>query len=132
IQPAQGICFAIPINMAKHILPQLMQHGRVVRGYLGLHVRNVPIPQALVRRFELVEKTGVEIMAVEENSPADEAGIEVDDVMVALDDLATPSADELHKVLTRLPVGVPAEVTLLRGERRLRRFVTPGEYPNMD
>src|SRR5262249_54309909 len=45
ILPAQGICFAIPINMAKHILPQLMQHGRVVRGYLGLHARNVPIPQ---------------------------------------------------------------------------------------
>ena len=39
IQPAQGICFAIPINMARHILPQLMQHGRVVRGYLGLHAR---------------------------------------------------------------------------------------------
>src|SRR5207253_10295140 len=45
IQPAQGICFAIPINMAKHILPQLLQHGRVVRGYLGVHVRTVPLPR---------------------------------------------------------------------------------------
>src|SRR5439155_24018502 len=53
IQPAQGICFAIPINMAKHILPQLMTHGRVTRGYLGLHGRNVPIAPALARRFEL-------------------------------------------------------------------------------
>src|SRR5438034_1429158 len=43
IRPAQGICFAIPINMAKDILPQLMKHGRIVRGYLGLHVRNVPL-----------------------------------------------------------------------------------------
>src|SRR4029079_13916246 len=43
IRPAQGICFAIPINTAKDILPQLMQHGRVVRGYLGLHVRTVPL-----------------------------------------------------------------------------------------
>src|SRR5205085_11692296 len=43
IQPAQGICFAIPINAAKVVLPQLMQHGRVMRGYLGLHVRNVPV-----------------------------------------------------------------------------------------
>ena len=39
IAPAQGICFAIPINMARHILPQLMQHGKVVRGYLGLHAQ---------------------------------------------------------------------------------------------
>ena len=46
IQPAQGICFAIPINMAKHILPPLLQHGRVIRGYLGLHGRQVPIPMA--------------------------------------------------------------------------------------
>ena len=43
IQPAQGICFAIPINMARHVLPQLLQHGRVIRGYLGLHGRVVPI-----------------------------------------------------------------------------------------
>ena len=49
IQSAQGICFAIPINAAKHILPQLMQHGRVVRGYLGLHGHNVPIARPLAR-----------------------------------------------------------------------------------
>ena len=47
IQPAQGICFAIPINMARHILPQLMKHGKVVRGYLGLHARSVPLGQHL-------------------------------------------------------------------------------------
>src|SRR5947209_9080197 len=59
IQPAQGICFAIPINMAKHILPQLMKHGRVVRGYLGVHVRNVPVRPDLAHRLELIQKTGV-------------------------------------------------------------------------
>ena len=52
IQSAQGICFAIPINAAKHILPQLMQHGRVVRGYLGLHGRTVPISQPMARLFD--------------------------------------------------------------------------------
>ena len=51
IHSAQGICFAIPINMAKRIVPQLMQHGRVVRGYLGLHGRDVPIARHLVRQF---------------------------------------------------------------------------------
>src|SRR5438552_3723833 len=53
IRPAQGICFAIPINMARDILPQLMKHGRVVRGYLGLHVRNVPLPPVRARRLVL-------------------------------------------------------------------------------
>src|SRR5262249_44156658 len=47
IAPAQGICFAIPINMAKHILPQLLKHGRIVRGYLGLHARTIPLRQTL-------------------------------------------------------------------------------------
>src|SRR5206468_11670952 len=83
IQPAQGICFAIPINMAKHILPQLMQHGRVVRGYLGLHAHNVPIPQHLARRYDLAQKTGVEVRAVETNGPAEQAGILEDDVIVS-------------------------------------------------
>ncbi len=49
IAAAQGICFAIPINAAKHILPQLLQHGRVVRGYLGLHGHNVPLVRPLAR-----------------------------------------------------------------------------------
>src|SRR5690349_4767702 len=75
IQPAQGICFAIPINMAKHILPQLMRHGRVVRGYLGLHGRVVPIPRALVRWFQLSQPGGVEVLSVEDNTPADQAGL---------------------------------------------------------
>lgn len=131
IQPAQGICFAIPINMAKHILPQLMQHGRVVRGYLGLHVRNVPIPRLAARRFELATLQGVEVLAVEPDSPADEAGMLVEDIVVALGDQPTTSADDLHKLLTQLPVGVPATVTLLRRERRLERFVVPSEYPDM-
>src|SRR5262249_44618262 len=131
IAPAQGICFAIPINTAKDILPQLMKHGRVVRGYLGLHVRNVPIPKHLVRQFELTQQAGVEILAVEPNGPADQAGIQVEDVLLGLDEEVTTSADDLHKALTKLPVGIPAEVALLRSGRLLKRFVIPGEYPRI-
>ncbi len=130
IAPAQGICFAIPINMAKHILPQLMKHGKVVRGYLGLHARNVPLPPTLVRRYDLAGTGGVEILSVEEGAPADQAGLQEEDVLVALDDQPTTNVDDLHKLLTKLPVGVPATVTLLRGERRLERMVVPTEYPN--
>jgi S1-C subfamily serine protease len=129
IHSAQGICFAIPINMAKHILPQLLQHGRVVRGYLGIHARNVPIAQASVRLFNLSQTTGVEVLAVEPDSPADQAGIVEEDVLLSLGDQPTPSVDDLHKLLTQLPVDVPANVTLLRGERRLQRMVLPTEYP---
>ena len=130
IAPAQGICFAIPVNMAKHILPQLMKHGKVVRGYLGLHARNVPLPPALVRRYNLSATTGVEVLSVEEGAPADQAGLQEEDVIVSLEEQPTANVDDLHKLLTTLPVGLPATVTLLRGERRLERMVVPTEYPN--
>jgi S1-C subfamily serine protease len=130
IRPAQGLCFAIPINMAKHILPQLMKHGRVVRGYLGLHARNVPIPQDLARRFDLAQKSGVEVRAIEPDGPAEQAGILEEDIIVSLGDQPTTTVDDLHKLLTQLPVGVPATIVVLRGNRRIERMVVSEEYPS--
>ncbi len=129
VRPAQGLCFAIPINMAKHILPQLLQHGRVVRGYLGLHARNVPLPPNLAHRFELTQTGSVEVMAIEPGGPADQAGILEEDLIVSLGDQPTTCVDDLHKLLTQLPIDVPASVTLLRRDRRLNRLVLPTEYP---
>ena len=130
IASAQGICFAIGINAAKHILPQLMKHGRVMRGYLGLHAHPVPIPVAVARQFGLTQTRGVEVQMVEPDGPADQAGLQEGDVIIAFGDHPATSIDDLHKLLTQLPVGIPAGVVFLRGERRLERFVVPGEYPN--
>jgi S1-C subfamily serine protease len=129
IAPAQGICFAIPINMAKHVLPQLMQHGRVTRGYLGIHGRPVPVPRHLARQFGLEQSTGVEIVSVEENGPADQAGLQEEDLIVTFGDNPVTSIDDLHKLLLQLPVGVPTTLVFLRGERRLERMVLPIDFP---
>jgi S1-C subfamily serine protease len=129
VRPAQGLCFAIPINMAKHILPQLLQHGRVVRGYLGLHARNVPLPPNLAHRFGLTQTGAVEVMALEPDGPADQAGILEEDLIVTLGEQPTTCVDDLHKLLTQLPIDVPAPITLLRRDRRLNRLVLPTEYP---
>ncbi len=132
IQSAQGICFAIPINAAKHILPQLMKHGRVVRGYLGLHGHSVPLPATTTRHFNLTQASAVEVMAVEPGGPADQAGIEADDLIVTLADQDVTSVDDLHRLLTQLPVGVPSSIIVVRGQRRFQRFVLPEEYPHWD
>jgi len=129
IHPAQGICFAIPINMARHILPQLMKHGRVVRGYLGLHARNVPLSPAVTRLHGLNQKTAVEVLAVETGSPADSAGIDEEDLIISLGDHAVTCVDDLHKLLTELPIRVATSVVLIRNERKLERPVMPNEYP---
>ena len=130
IRAAQGICFAIPINMAKHILPQLMQHGRVVRGYLGLHAQNAPIPKQVVRQYNLPFDTGVGILNVEANGPADQAGIMEEDVLIALGEQPVASVDELHKRLSELQIDVPASVVVLREGRRLERLVLPTQFPD--
>jgi S1-C subfamily serine protease len=132
IQSAQGICFAIPINAARHILPQLMQHGRVVRGYLGLHAHSMPLHGPTARRFGLAQSSAVEVVAVEPNGPAAQAGIEADDLIVTLGEAPVTSVDDLHRLLTQLLVGVPSSIVILRGQKRLERFMLPEEYPHWD
>ncbi len=132
IQSAQGICFAIPINMAKRIIPQLMQHGRVVRGYLGMHGRDVPLARHVARSLNLNQETGVEVVGLEAAGPASSAGMVEGDLIVALGDEPIATIDDLQKRLSEVPVGIPTEIVLLRDGRRLARFVVPGEYPSMD
>jgi S1-C subfamily serine protease len=129
IQPAQGICFAVPINTAKTILPQLLQHGRVVRGYLGLHARQVPVSPEIRATFGLTQRTGVEILMLEEDGPAQNAGLWIEDVIVGFAGQPVGSVDDLHRLLTQSPVGIPAPVALIREGRRVERTVVPGAYP---
>ncbi len=129
IQPAQGICFAIPINIAKVVLPQLLQRGRVERGFLGIQARQVPVPPPAVRQHNLTHKSAIEVMGVEPGGPADDAGVQEGDLLLSLGDCPASSVDELHKLLTQLPVGIPTTVAILRDGRRLERMVIPADYP---
>lgn len=132
IQPAQGICFAIPVNAAKYVIPQLLKHGRVVRGYLGLHGQVSPLPPVLAQRFNLNQASVVEVVAVEPDGPADQAGLIEEDWILTLDDRPVRDIDDLHQLLTQLPVGVPASIEILRAGRRLQRFIVPSEYPSRE
>src|SRR5207237_1559305 len=127
IQPAQGICFAVPVNTARTILPQLLKHGRVIRGYLGLHVRQVPVAPEAREKHGLAQKTGVEILMLEEDGPAQTAGLWIDDVIIAFGGQPVTSVDDLQRLLTHLPVVVSATVAVLREGRRLDRTVVPAE-----
>jgi S1-C subfamily serine protease len=125
IMPAQGICFAIPINIAKDILPQLMHEGRVVHGYLGLQCRTIPLPRFLTRSHALTQKTGVEVLEVERGSPADRARLAEGDIILSLAGEATPSVDDLHRILTKTPVDRSTEIVLLRDQTTLERAIKP-------
>jgi S1-C subfamily serine protease len=129
IQLAQGICFAVPVNTAKTILPQLIKYGRVIRGYLGLHARQVPIAPEARSAFGIDQKTGVEILLLEEDGPAQNGGLWIEDVVIGFGGKPVTSVDDLQRFLTHHPVGEAATVVLLREGRRLERTVVPAEYP---
>ena len=130
IQPAQGICFAVPVNTAATILPQLLKHGRVIRGYLGLHARQVPVAPDQARRLALTQKTGVEILMLEEDGPAQTGGLWIEDVVVAFGGQPVTNVDDLQRLLTHHPVGVPAPIVVIREGKPLERTVVPAEYPS--
>jgi S1-C subfamily serine protease len=127
IAAAQGICFATSIDTAKLVVGQLLRHGRVRRGYIGLAGQNTPLPRRVVRHFDLPVESGVRVMSVELGSPAAAAGIEEGDVIVAWDGRAVARIDDLHRLLSEEYLERPADVTLVRQAHRLVRRVTPVE-----
>ena len=91
-------------------------------------VHTVPIPRVMQLQLELDQKTAVEVLTIEPDGPADQAGVQPDDQIVSIGEQPVTSVDDLHKLLTLLPIEVPATITLLRGQRRLERMVLPQEY----
>jgi S1-C subfamily serine protease len=69
-------------------------------------------------------------MAIEPNGPADEAGIVEEDCILSIGEHPVGNVDDLHKLLTQLPIDVPTTIMLLRGHRRLERMVLPQDYPH--
>jgi S1-C subfamily serine protease len=129
IAAAQGICFATSIDTAKLVVGQLLRHGRVRRGYLGVAGQNTPLPRRLVRHFELAVESGVRVMSVEPGSPAAAAGIEGGDVIVGWDGKAVARMDDLHRLLSEDYLARAADVTLIRRAQKLLRSVALVELP---
>jgi S1-C subfamily serine protease len=129
IMPAQGICFAVPVNTARFVAAQLITEGKVRRAYLGAGGQTVPLPRRLVRYHNLPEESGLLIVAVEPGSPAATAGIEPGDLVVSFGQRAVTGIDSLHKLLTGGQVGVESMMGILRGTELINLRVVPGETP---
>jgi S1-C subfamily serine protease len=127
IRPAQGLCFAIASNTARHVAARLIRDGRIRRSYLGVAGQTVPIPRAIARANRLAITSGVFVTSVERESPAAAAGIRDGDVIVACGDAPVRGVDELHALLTGEHIGAPLTLALLRGGERREITVTPVE-----
>ena len=127
ILPAQGICFAIAINTAKYVAARLIKEGKIRRSYIGLGGQNVPLLRRFVRFFHLSVESGVLVVSIESNSPAQRAGLSEGDVIIGFDDQPIAGIDDLHKMLTEEKVGVHTKLTFLRRSEKLDVDIVPEE-----
>jgi S1-C subfamily serine protease len=127
ILPAQGLCFALAINTAKFVAGRLIKDGRIRRGYLGLAGQNVPLQRSLVRFFNLSTETGVQVVSVEPGSPAEHAGVQPGDLIIAFNEHSISTIDDLHKLLTDQHVGMPLPLTVIRYPEKLTLAIVPEE-----
>jgi Do/DeqQ family serine protease len=120
-----GIGFAIPVNMVKAVMEQLITYGEVKRGVVGIKLRDLT-PEA-AESLKLVNARGVEISEVAPGSPADRAGIRVGDVAVSMNGVSLANAAQLRNALALLRVGQSAELRLLRNgaERSVTLTINP-------
>lgn len=119
IEQAQGIGFAIPINMAKKIANQLIQYGRVRRG--GIGIRYIPYDQSIrsevERRFKisLPTNTGLLVTQVLDGGPADKAGLKPNDVIVKVNNRRISSEGDLRTIVDKIRIGQPVKIDYYRG-----------------
>ncbi len=116
---AQGLCFAVPINTARLVIPDLLRHGRVTRGFLGLAGQTIELDVRSARHLGLSGRSGVLVIAVTEGGPADKAGLRPRDIVIAVDGTETANVDAIHKQLDRASPGNRLTITFVRsGEKR--------------
>lgn len=127
ILPAQGICFATAIDTAKVTVAQLLRHGRVRRGRLGIAGQNIVLPRRMVRHYSLERDGAVQAASVERGGPAARAGLEQGDIIVAFAGEPVAGFDDLHRLLTEEKLDTRVSVTVLRRGQRLTLEIHPDE-----
>ena len=130
IRPAQGICFAIASNTAKFVAGWLIRDGKIRRSYIGVAGQNVPLHRRIVRFYNLPLETGVLVVSVEKDSPAQRAGLREGDLIIAFNEQPIGSIHELHKMLMGEQIGVEAKLLVIRHTEKLVLAITPAESPS--
>lgn len=121
-----GIGFAIPVNTAKFVLNQLIEHGKVTRGYLGL----TPTDLTPKQQTQYGVKEGAFVQTIEVGSPADKGKLQVQDVIVQFDGKKIRDELDLRDAIAATAPGKQVDVIAIRGKKQLTLKVTVGEAPS--
>ena len=123
----QGVGFAIPINMARNVMDQIVEHGKVIRGFLGVSIQGVDPDMA--KAFGLPHGGGALIGDVTPNSPAAKAGLQRGDVVLELNGKTVNGPDDLSVTISEMAPGSVAHLTIFRDGQKKQVDATLGEYP---
>ncbi len=125
VASGQGLGFAIPINLAKWVMDQILEHGRVVRGWLGVVIQEITpdIAEAIGVR------EGILVAQVVKDSPADRAGLRVGDIIVALNGKKLDSVRDLQFSVMKTKPGTEVTLTVVREGKKMKLKVKIGELP---
>jgi serine protease Do len=120
-----SVGFAVPINLAKQLLPQLRTSGKVTRGWLGIGIQD--LTEELAAKFGVQPKSGVLVSQVFPGSPSEKAGLRAGDIVLSIDGKAMSSSHELTSRVAGIPPGKQVRLELLREGKRQKLSVVLGE-----
>ena len=126
VAEGQGLGFAVPINLARWVMNQIIEKGRVVRGWLGVVIQNITPDIAEV----LNVYSGVLVAQVVKNSPAEKAGLKVGDVILLYNGQKVEDVRDLQLKVMQTPPGKRVPIEVMRGNRRITLWVKIGELPS--
>ena len=128
-QASAGVGFSVPINVAKEILPQLREKGKVTRGWMGVNIQAVS--EDLAGTYGLTGAKGAYVSAVTAGSPAEKAGLQPEDVILSVDGRAIQDNSDLSRYVSSKSPGTTVKLELVRGNKERKTVsVTLGTFPD--
>jgi S1-C subfamily serine protease len=125
----RSLAVTIPAATVNRVVNQLLTKGSITRGYLGVALVPVRVPDALTSKLGLTGHSGLIVINVEADGPADKAGLLLGDVVIAFDDVAVTEMEDVQSALGSESVGRVVKTKLIRGGQLVEVDITVGERP---
>ena len=119
----------IPASTVERVAIELQRKGHIGHGYLGVGMQAVRLPRKLRESLKLTSETGIMVVRVEPESPAEKAGVMLGDVFVALDASPVRDIDDVQACLAGERIGKPLKASIIRGGTLAEVVIVVGEHP---
>lgn len=123
------MALTIPVSTVNRVVDRLLQGGSAQRGFLGLGMQSVELPETLLQPLQLKHPGGVIVVSVEPDAPAAQAGILLGDILIALDGSPLSDIGDVHNLLDPEQVGKPLVAQIIRGGALMESTIIVGERP---